>query len=241
VASRVLFIRNDPAEPGTTLGEAFAENGFDVDTFAVVSRDQLENPAIEVDFPDLTRYDVVVTMGGRWGVYDDALRATWVGAQMAALREAADAGVGLLGVCFGGQLLAQTFGGSVGQTEAPEVGWYDISTDDPQLIPPGPWFQWHFDRWTTPPGAVEIARNGNAPQAFVLGRTLGLQFHPELEPALLEVWMSEDEQGAAAAAVGLTHDDLRSRTKELADDSAARMRALVRGYLSRVLRAAPQS
>lgn len=238
MASKVLFIRNDPAELGTTLSEVFAENGFDVDTFDVVSRDRVGTPAIEVDFPELTRYDVVVTMGGRWSVYDDALRDTWVGTQMARLREAADAGVGLLGVCFGGQLLAQTFGGSVDKTSSPEVGWYDISTDDPQLIPPGPWFQWHFDRWTTPPGAVEIARNGNAPQAFVLGRTLGLQFHPELDPALLEVWMGEDEQGAAAAAVGLTHDDLRLRTKELADDSAVRMRALVHGFLSRVVRAA---
>ncbi|WP_019972402.1 hypothetical protein [Mycobacterium sp. 141] len=74
-----------------------------------------------------------------------------------------------------------------------------------------------------------------------MGRTLAPQFHPELDPALLELWMGEDQDGAAAAAVGLTHDELRLRTKELANDSAVRMRELVRGYLARVVHAAPQS
>jgi GMP synthase-like glutamine amidotransferase len=220
------------------LGEAFRECGFDIDTFDVVHPDRVDTPAGAVDFPDLTRYDVVVPLGARWPVYDDTLRDSWVGTQMTRLREAADAGVGLLGVCFGGQLLAQTFGGSVGRSGSPEIGWYDVSSDDPQLIPPGPWFQWHFDRWTVPPGATEIARSGSASQAFVLGRTLALQFHPELDTALLEDWLADDGE---AVEIGQTHDELRLRTKELTDDAAQRVRALVRGFLSRVVHAAPQS
>src|SRR5690242_8044346 len=222
------------------LGDAFGECGFDIDTFDVVCADRGDAPAGEVAFPDLTRYDVVVPLGARWPVYDDALRDSWVGTQMTLLREAADAGVGLLGVCFGGQLLAQTFGGSVGRSSAPEIGWHEIGTDDPQLVPPGPWFQWHFDRWTVPPGATEIARNGSASQAFVLGRTLALQFHPELDAALLEDWLADDGHGEAAGN-GQTHDELRLRTKELTDDAAQRVRALVRDFLSRVVHAAPES
>jgi GMP synthase-like glutamine amidotransferase len=234
VTSRVLFIRNDPKAPEAMLGDAFSECGFGIDTFDVVDLDRVDAPAAEVEFPDLTRYDVVVPLGSRWSVYDDTLRATWVGTQMTRLREAADAGVGLLGVCFGGQLLAQTFGGSVSRSDSPEIGWYEIGTDDPQLIPPGPWFEWHVDRWTVPPGATEIARNGNASQAFVLGRTLALQFHPELDAALLEDWLADDRDGEAGKS-GQTHDELRLRTKELSDDAAQRVRALVRSYLSRVV------
>ena len=38
---------------------------------------------------------------------------------MQMMRDAADAGVRLLGVCFGGQLLAQAFGGTVARVAAP--------------------------------------------------------------------------------------------------------------------------
>ena len=70
-------------------------------------------------------------LGARWPVYDDALRRTWVGTEMQLVRDAADAGVALLGVCFGGQLLAQAFGGSVARSPDPEIGWYDSRATNP--------------------------------------------------------------------------------------------------------------
>ncbi|MUL67133.1 glutamine amidotransferase [Mycobacterium sp. CBMA 234] len=236
MTSRVLFVRNDPVAPEAMLADAFSECGFEIDTFDVVPPDHVGAVAGEVEFPDLTRYEVVVVLGARWSVYDEALRASWVGTLMTQLREAADAGVGLFGVCFGGQLLAQTFGGAVSRSDSPEVGWYELSTDEPELIPPGPWFEWHVDSWTLPPGATEIARTAGASQAFVLGRTLALQFHPELDGPVLEEWIADDTDGLVAK-VGRTDDELRIETKELSDDAAQRVRALVRNYLSRVLHA----
>ena len=41
-------------------------------------------------------------------------------------------------------------------------------------------------------GSVEIARNDSASQAFVKGRAMGLQFHPELDHDLLELWITDD-------------------------------------------------
>ncbi len=52
----------------------------------------------------------------------------------------------------------------------------------------------------------ELARTSNASQAFVLGRTMGLQFHPEVDRELLELWLAEDRDGEAAGAV-LHHDE----------------------------------
>ncbi|MDV3128165.1 gamma-glutamyl-gamma-aminobutyrate hydrolase family protein [Mycobacterium sp. 21AC1] len=236
MASKVLFVRNEHMATEALLGEAFSECGFDIDTFEVVPADRVSTPAGDVKFPDPTGYDVIVPLGARWPVYDDALRSSWVGAEMTMMRTAADAGVGLLGVCFGGQLLAQAFGGSVTRSATPEIGWYDIATDDPDLVSTGPWFQWHFDRWTVPPGATEIARTANSSQAFVLGRALALQFHPELDPDLLEAWLADDRDGEVVGT-GRTHDELRLRTKELADDAALRVRSLVAGFVSRVARA----
>jgi GMP synthase-like glutamine amidotransferase len=235
VAPKVLFIYNEHLATEALLGEAFTECGFDVDTFEVVPAERIDNPAGEVTFPDPARYDVIVPLGARWPVYDDALRRTWVGSEMQLVRDAAEAGVALLGVCFGGQLLAQAFGGSVTRSATPEIGWYDVDSDNPALVPGGPWFQWHFDRWTLPPGATEIARTPAASQAFTLGRALAVQFHPEIDRALLELWLDEDRDGEVAG-VGLSHDELRTRTTELADNAAERIRGLVKGFLAHVER-----
>lgn len=235
MAGKVLFLYNEHLATEALLGEAFTENQFDVETFVVVPADRVDDPAGEVTFPDPAGYDVIVPLGARWPVYDDALLRTWVGAEMQMMRDAADAGVALLGVCFGGQLLAQAFGGTVARSPVPEIGWHDITTDNRERVPEGPWFQWHFDRWTLPPGATEIARTENSSQAFVLGRALALQFHPEIDRDLLDLWLADDRDGEVLG-VGLSHDDLRSSTTALADSAAARIRRLVRGFLSQVAR-----
>jgi GMP synthase-like glutamine amidotransferase len=233
VAPKVLFIYNEHLATEALLGEAFAEQGFDVDTFTVVPADRINDPAVDVIFPDPADYDVIVPLGARWPVYDEALRATWVAGETKLVRDAADAGVALLGVCFGGQLLAQAFGGTVARSPVPEIGWSDVDSDHPDLLPGGRWFQWHSDRWTVPPGATEIARTANSSQAFVLGRALALQFHPEIDRSLLELWLAEDRDGEVVG-VGLSHDELRDRTTELAEDAATRIRGLVRGFLTHV-------
>ena len=83
-------------------------------------------------------------------------------------------------------------------------------------------------------GATEIARTANSSQAFVLGRALALQFHPEIDEALLELWFDADRDGDVEA-LGLSHDRLRQATRELRPDAAARIRRLVRGFSERVV------
>ncbi|KWX66478.1 type 1 glutamine amidotransferase [Mycobacterium sp. NAZ190054] len=233
VASKVLFLINEHIATEALLGDAFADAGFDVDTFDVVPADRADHPAGEVSFPDPAGYDVIVPLGASWPVYDDELRRTWVGTEMQMLREAADDGIALLGVCFGGQLLAQAFGGSVARSPRPEIGWYDVLSERPEVVPGGPWFQWHFDRWTLPPGATEIARTPNASQAFLLGRTLALQFHPEIDADLLKIWLAADRSGEVLAA-GLSHDELLAHTTDLAQETRGRIQALVHGFLTHV-------
>lgn len=225
---RVLFLRNDPTAPEALLGEVFAESGFDVTTFEVVPAHLAGDPAIDVDFPDPTGYDVIVPLGARWSADDE--RLPWVAAEAAMVRDALAAGLGVLGVCFGGQLLARALGGSVTRSPAPEIGWHEVHSDDPGLVPAGPWFQWHFDRITVPAHAREVARNPRAAQAFVQGRAMGLQFHPEVDSDLVRQWIDEDADGDIPR-LGLDPAEMLERTDALAADAAARLTMLVRGFL----------
>ena len=68
----------------------------------------------------------------------------------------------------------------------------------------GPWFQWHGDRFTIPAGATELARSPIGPQAFRAGRSVGVQFHPEVDVTIVADWLDGRSAGeadfAAAAA-----------------------------------------
>lgn len=233
MAKKVLFLYNDPNAREAMLGDAFSECGYDIDAFEVVSAARESDPAFDVAFPDPLGYDAVVPLGSRWGVNDRERGLDWIDSEATMAREAHAAGVPLLGVCFGGQLLAHALGGSVTRSPAPEIGWYDVDSSQPDLVAPGPWFEWHFDRFTAPQGATQIARSADASQAFVLGRTMGIQFHPEVDEQLLELWLAGN--GAAEiAAMGVDVDELRSVTTREVDAATKRVHALVRAFVEKV-------
>jgi GMP synthase-like glutamine amidotransferase len=102
--------------------------------------------------------------------------------------------VPVLGLCFGGEVLSAVLGGRVERAPVPELGWREIETDDPDAVPAGPWLEWHYERFTTPPGAVEVARTADAVQAFRLGPHLGVQFHPESTVEIVAHWASMDTE-----------------------------------------------
>jgi GMP synthase-like glutamine amidotransferase len=230
---RVLFVQQDHVSPPGPVGEAFADRGHQVDEFLVVPSQHFDRPAVRVSFPDPTRYDAIVPMGAPWSVYDSEAIGSWIQDELAFLRAADAAGVPVLGICFGGQALAAAHGGSVLRADTGEFGWVTVRSDDPGLVEAGPWFQWHQDRWSAPPGAVEFARTDAAPQAFVLRRNLAVQFHPELTPTQLAGWL--DNGGAVyLAALGLDARSLHEETVRQAEVAAARSRRLVHRFLDQV-------
>jgi GMP synthase-like glutamine amidotransferase len=233
---RALFVKQDHASPGGLVQDAFTGLGYDVAEFIVVPRERYHSPDVTVAFPDPAGYDAIVAFGAVWAVYDDAAIGTWVHDEIAFTRDAIALGVPVLGICFGGQLLAAAAGGQVTRAPAPEIGWTVLETDDPGLIDAGPWFQWHFDRFTLPAGIPVLARTALASQAFTVGRSLGLQFHPEVTPCVLECWL--DNGGTAElAAQRIDAGELLARSRQLAGVSAVRTRELVRRFVANVANA----
>jgi GMP synthase-like glutamine amidotransferase len=230
---RVLFVQQDHVSDPGPVGAAFADRGYEVDQLLVVPAERFSRPDVRVVFPDPARYDAIVPLGAPWSVYDDQAIGSWIQDELAFLRAADAAGVPVLGICFGGQALAAAHGGGVHRAPTAELGWVAVETDDPGLVEAGPWFQWHQDRWSPPPGAVEIARTDAAPQAFVLRRNLAVQFHPELTPQQLSGWL--DNGGTAyLAAHGLDGLELHEETVRRAEAAAGRSRRLVHRFLDQV-------
>lgn len=231
---RVLVIEHDHVSPIGPVGECFSDRGYDVSTHLVVPPERFSSPGVEAHFPDVLDFDVVVPMGAPWSTYAVDTIGSWVLPELDLLRQADAAGIAVLGLCFGGQMIATAHGGSVRKAEAPEVGWYEISSDEPEIVPSGPWFQWHSDTWALPPGARELARTPLASQAFVLRRNLAVQFHPELTGDMLAGWLGNG--GAAQAeGLGLDPEAMLAQTRAVEERSRARAHALVDGFLAHVV------
>jgi GMP synthase-like glutamine amidotransferase len=242
----------DHSSPGGLIGDAFAAAGCDVSEMVVVPEERYHSPDVAVTFPAASEYDAVVFFGAVWSVYDTAT-IPWISDEIEYARSLISLGVPALGICFGGQLLAAAVGGRVERAPIPEIGWLSVAagtsaepgrTDtglidtgftNTGLIDTGPWLSWHFDRFTVPADVPVIARTALASQAFVTGRTLGLQFHPEVTDAVLEAWLRSDDT-AQLAKSGVDPQALIEQSRTLADGAAARAHGLVRRFMFDVAR-----
>jgi GMP synthase-like glutamine amidotransferase len=230
---RALFVKQDHASPSGLVGDAFASLGWDEFELTVVPESRYQSPDVPAYFPSADLFDAVVLFGAPWSVYDTASIGTWVGEEIAFARSAITLGVPVLGICFGGQLLAAALGGTVAAAPTPEIGWVPVSEDPSGLIEPGPWFEWHFDRFTVPATVPVLSRTARADQAFCAGRSLGLQFHPEVNEEVLGSWLRAGGHDQLAG-LGIEVGPLLAQTRELTAAAAARTRELVRRFVTDV-------
>jgi GMP synthase-like glutamine amidotransferase len=210
--ARALVVTHSPTEGPGTLAEWLPAAGLDL----VEVR-----PWDGEDLPeDLDGYDALVVMGGPQQAYDDG-SAPWLPATKALLRRAVADRVPTLGVCLGGQLLAEATGGRVAKgADGVEAGarlvakrdaaWDDELFGDVPFTPTV--VQWHEDAIVDlPPGAVLLASSSRYPhQAFRVGdRAWGLQFHIETPPEMVRHWGAE--YGAGVVEAGLDPAALAER------------------------------
>jgi GMP synthase (glutamine-hydrolysing) len=218
---RVLMVQNEGASPPGLISQWLEEQAADVSVLRIDVEER------DVDPRD---YQLLVPLGSEFPAYDES--RPFVERSRRLLERAIDADVPVLGVCFGGQLLARVLGGQAFRAPQSEIGWIPVRTHDPELVSEGPWFQWHFDSFTTPPGARLVAETDAGPQAYVSGRHLGVQFHPEVTPEIMDEWVRTyrhelDEEG-------VDPDALLEETDRRAGDSRRASQNLLRRYLQKV-------
>lgn len=151
---------------------------------------------------DAGTFSGVCLMGGPMSVNDPL---PWLDDELRLVRAADAARVPVIGHCLGGQLIAKAFGAPVSRHAVKEIGWGEVRVTDPALAArwlgePGrasfEMFQWHGDTFALPPGARNfLATELCERQAYVIERDgfahLGMQFHCEMTPALVEAWTGD--------------------------------------------------
>lgn len=206
---RATVLTHADHEDAARIGAALAARGFAATTLALHRGDAL--PA------DGEVGELLLVMGGPMGVYEaDQPRYRFLARELALLRRRIADDLPTLGICLGAQLLAGATGARVYPHHEPgdperrirEVGYGDVdllhATGDPALegLPERiPVLHWHGDTFALPSGATLLASTRACRhQAFRLGRRCyGLQFHVEVEPAQVAVWLREDADYVALA------------------------------------------
>jgi GMP synthase (glutamine-hydrolysing) len=170
--------------------------------------------------------DQVVVLGGPIGAYE--LEAyPFIGDEMAILRARVAADRPTLAICLGAQILAQALGATV-YAGAKEIGWAPVELtqagersvlcDIGRDAVPVP--HWHGDTFDLPDGAERFASTPECPnQAFSLGATLAVQFHPEVGARHFERWLICNA-GQIALMKSHTVRSLRDQARRYADAAA---------------------
>lgn len=193
--------------------------------------------AFTEEFPDAVDIDFLVLMGGPMAADDDAGNP-WLLREKRFVAETIAAGRLVLGVCLGSQIVAEVLGGRVRRNLNKEIGWYAVEPTDQTAASTifsawdGPVVvgQWHGDTFELPP-AMEplLSSEACANQAFVFdGRVVGVQFHLEWTPELLE-------QLIAACRAELEQDGLYVTAAEQILDEAPERLAVCRERLFALL------
>lgn len=224
----VLVVQPDPLGKISRFGPWMRARGVSLRTIRPYRRG--------ARLPTELEHDGLVVMGGHMSALDDD-KLPWLDDIRRLLRHASQAGRPALGVCLGGQLMAQAFGGHVAvgdrgiETGVASVRWRDEATDDRLLgALPDPFTvgTMHSDMVETlPPDAVWLGESAQYPhQAFRVGACAwGIQFHPEIGHHQYRDWADvfagsdADRELVEKGAVALTrsYHEVLSGTRVLAD------------------------
>jgi GMP synthase-like glutamine amidotransferase len=223
---RVLSVTHGPSVPGGVFDEAVTDGGHVLERWQVPDGG---SPGAAADF------DAVLVFGGSQHPDQDDSFA-WLRHEESFLQDVLAAGVPVLGVCLGAQMLARAAGASVGPASEPEIGWHEISLTPPGAADPvlgvlpgrATVFQWHHYTFALPPGATALAESDVCLQAYGLRESpaWGIQFHAEVTTEMLSTWIEEDPED-----LPMPPETLRAESETRIPRSNAHGRALAEAFL----------
>src|ERR1700694_1086159 len=235
----VFGIRNDRDDTLGITSAALAEAGA-----PLIRLDAFE---AEVRWPDLEEIGGLIVFGGEMNV-DEIDHHPYLQTQRELVRRAVDAGLPVLGICLGAQMLARAFDAPVYRAPVRELGFKpgrvtDLGQRDALLgacRTGDRVFQWHEDTFDLPAGADLLVAGDDVPiQAFGLGRNArGVQFHFEVDAEGVEAWLRVAEP-TLSRVWKRTAEEVREELRTHLDGQQRRSRVLLAAFADQVRSANP--
>jgi len=162
-----------------------------VENTALMIREVLHNVNVDIvrvcdgNFPDSLNYGGFIVNGSR-ASFDD--NEDWIEELMELIFKIHISGKPLLGICFGHQLIANVLGGVVEHMDNRCFGYNEIMLSNnaklcklflgfgDSLFS----FFTHEDEVTDLPAGASLLASNKCIQAFCIGNSYGIQFHPEM-------------------------------------------------------------
>jgi GMP synthase (glutamine-hydrolysing) len=222
-----VVLRHAPTEHLGRFAGVLAARGWSVRQFDVAVED--------LDATAVQQADALIVLGGAVGAYQSDL-FPFLTAELNALRARLAEDRPVLGVCLGAQLLAAAAGAAVFRGPETEIGFAAVRVvPDSAVAPFGgiPVLQWHGDTFELPAGARRVATSAvYENQAFELGSSLGVQFHPEVDARMLGQWLASGVGELLAA--GIDPRRLRAEGAVHAEPQAAAGAEMLATWLEQV-------
>ena len=185
--SDVLLVQNTKTENSGYLGELLNDDGFKITLI-----NAKHEPLPKKDF------SLVVILGAPESANDNL---PYLQAEQQLIKNCVEKNIPILGICLGSQLIAKTFGAKVYSGPRKEIGFYnDLKIHNNTLFFSGfknPFtvFHWHDDTFDLPEGAIRLASSEYyLNQAFQYKSAIGLQFHLEVNEAMVNLWIDNTKE-----------------------------------------------
>lgn len=215
----VLIVKHVPWEGPHRIADALTRRELEIDTRCTLEGDRL---------PEINEVSGAVFMGGPMNV-DEVERFPGLLVEREWIADAVRAGLPVLGVCLGSQLIARALGSAVTPGPAPEIGWAPVtihSESDPlarHLAPSTQVLHWHGDVFALPDGGELLASSAHTEvQGFRVNNAWGFLFHAEADAALTGQWLSEPSMLAEAEEALGTGAAQRLRSDAAAQDAGVK-------------------
>ena len=216
------------------LSNDYQINYYEAADFAAKANDLLQIDSLSDD--------LLIILGGPISVNDSDM-FPFIDAEIALLKHRMAVNKPTLGICLGAQLIASALGSDVYSGNVKEIGWSDLYLTTAGEQSSLRYLQaehcsmlhWHGETFDLPGGAELLASTEHYPnQAFRYGKTLALQFHPEVNQHDMEKWFI-GHAGEISQTEGVSVAQLRADTQQYANRLEVQSELFFNSWLREVI------